>query len=419
MANGTTGTVAGRPQPQTTAEPAGGPFVRHAPDGRRAMYVNASPAQGTQSAQFIANPMVSSPGWNKGYRVLTSVSGGTSTAIGTISADAPWNFHQLVQMKDAFGTQLLTGPGYHISNLVPLYSGQFGTDEMRAAQNSPQFLPVNSTNGAGGDTFQFPTYFPFEFAKGYGVISGANAALLPVLQINAAPITTVAAAATFSTFPASTITVDSDFYWLPNVPADPPGIGTTCQWIFQPCNPTIPSAGSTLVQLPRLGGYLTALILELRNGAGIRLGEGATTQAGSGAATLDSGTGWPVRPKILVDGVPLVDSLFGTLQEDLAISMQIGALSANSQATAGGTANGTAQSYRPLGTMALNRKTGLAQRDFGLLETGEVFLSTNPGTQIEVAGYPWGTVTSGPMTLNVVVGQVVPSGALVRGLPEA
>ena len=36
----TAGTVAGRPQPQTTAESAGGPFVRHAPDGRRAMYVD-------------------------------------------------------------------------------------------------------------------------------------------------------------------------------------------------------------------------------------------------------------------------------------------------------------------------------------------------------------------------------------------
>jgi hypothetical protein len=419
VANGTTGTVAGRPQPQTTAEPAGGPFVRHAPDGRRAMYVAAGAAQGTSAAQFVANPMVSSPGWNKGYRVLTALAGGTSTAIGTITADAPYNFHQLVQMKDAFGTQLLTGPGYNISYEVPLYSGQFGTDEVRSPNNLPSFAPVNSTNGANGDQFTFATYYPFEFAKGYGVISGANAALLPVLQINLAPITSVATGSTFTTFPGSTLTVDSDFYWLSNVPADPPGIGTTCQWIFQPCNPTIPSAGSTLIQLPRLGGYLTVLILELRNAAGIRVGEGATTQAGSGAATLDSGTGWPTRPKVLVDGVPLVDSLFTTMQDDLAISMQIGAFNGNNIATAGGTPNGTAQSFRPLGTMALNRKTSLSQRDFGLLETGEIFLSTNPGTQIEVAGYPWGTVTSGPMTMNVVVGQVVPSGALVRGLPEA
>ena len=49
----------------------------------------------------------------------------------------------------------------------------------------------------------------------------------------------------------------------------------------------------------------------------------------------------------------------------------------------------------------------------------EIFLATNPGTQIEVAGYPWGTFTSAPGQLNAVVGQIVPSGALVRGLPEA
>jgi hypothetical protein len=68
--------------------------------------------------------------------------------------------------------------------------------------------------------------------------------------------------------------------------------------------------------------------------------------------------------------------------------------------------------------MAISRKTSMSQRDFGLLDTGEIFLSTNPGTQIEIAGYPWGTVAAGPMTLNAIVGQVVPSGTLIQGLPE-
>lgn len=69
----TSGTVAGRPQPQTTAEPMGGPFVRHAPSGRRAMYTASANYGG-----FMANPMVSSPGWNKGYRVLFVASGGAN-----------------------------------------------------------------------------------------------------------------------------------------------------------------------------------------------------------------------------------------------------------------------------------------------------------------------------------------------------
>jgi hypothetical protein len=445
MTSATQGTVAGRPQPQTTAEGAGGPFIRHAPDGRRAMYVAAGTAGGTAAPQFVANPMVSSPGWNKGYRVLTAVAPGTGGSATTVLAqpDAPYSFHQLVQMKDAFGTQLLTGPGFDISYLVPYYSGQFGTDEMRNPANSPQFQPVliaAAQTSAGG--FNFPTYLPFEFAKGYGVISGANAALLPVLQIN---LNTAASYLTYTftsgaTNPTSTITVDADFYWLPNVPADPPGIGTTCQWIFQPCNPPIGSAFSGLVQLPRLGGYLTGLILDLRNSVGNRTSE-SVTAGGPGfvaaTSTLDTGTGWPARPKVIIDGVPLVDSLIGTIVEDMAINAQVGAFGGATQSSATAAAstnsnplynqigagiganNGVVQAVRPLGTLWFSRKTSLSQRDFGLLDTGEIFLSTNPGTQIEVAGYPWGTFTSAPGQLNAVVGQIVPSGALVRGLPEA
>jgi hypothetical protein len=436
----TSGTVAGRPQPQTTAEPTGGPFVRHAPDGRRAMYVAAGAAAGTAVGQFVANPMVSSPGWNKGYRVLTQVGLSSTTAITAVAAtpDAPFSFHQLVQMKDAFGTQLLTGPGYDISYLVPFYSGQFGTDLMRNPVNSPMFQPFLTASSANTGAFQFPTYLPFEFAKGYGVISGANAALLPVLQINLSPIASVLTATFVTSPPGSTLTVDSDFYWLPNVAADPPGIGTTCQWIYQPCNPTIPTGASTIVQLPRLGGYLTGLILDLRNGSGNRMSESVTGGPGFVTATsaLDTGTGWPARPKILVDGVPLIDSLIGTIFEDMAINSGVGAYSGNrpfsitpaattnvnplTQGSATGYAapTGTVAVERPLGTLWLSRKTSLAQRDFGLLETGEIFLSTNPGTQIEIAGYPWGSVITGPMTLNAVVGQVVPSGALIQGLPE-
>jgi hypothetical protein len=130
--------------------------------------------------------------------------------------------------------------------------------------------------------------------------------------------------------------------------------------------------------------------------------------------------GWPSRPKILIDGVPLVDSLFGTLQEDLAIATGVGSLVGSAATSTSATTNtGAANSTRPLGTMALSYKTSMSQRALGLLDTGETYPSTNPGTQIEVGGFPWGQATSAPMTLNALVGQIVPSGALVRGLPEA
>jgi hypothetical protein len=391
-----TATVAGRPQPQTTTEPSGGPFIRHSPDGRRAQYVDTQGYGG-----FMSRPTVAMPGYAKGYRALFQGSGGVNGGTGpTVSPDAPWNLLQLVQMKDAFGTQLLTGPGYVIGFEVPLYSGQFGIDEMRSPASSPQQTVYNTTASATALTWNFATYFAFEFAKAYGCISGANAALLPVLQINMAAQSALFTANAPATPMTWTETIDSDFYWLPSAPVDPPGLGTTCQFIYQPSNPTIPSQASQLVQLPRLGGYLTVLILELRDSTGARV------------------DAWPSRPKILVDGVPLIDTLFTTWQEDLAISMQIGAVNTPILSAAGGTQTGTIQTPRPTGTIALNRKTSLAQRDFGLLDTGEIFLSTNPGTQLEIGGFPWGTVTNAPATLNATVGQVVPSGTLVQGLPE-
>ena len=86
------GTVAGRPQPQTTAQPSGGPFIRHAPDGRRAQYVDTQSFGG-----FMSRPTVSMPGYCKGYRLVVNTSTvGSNAATGpTIAADAPYNLFSL------------------------------------------------------------------------------------------------------------------------------------------------------------------------------------------------------------------------------------------------------------------------------------------------------------------------------------
>lgn len=387
----TSGVAAGRPQPQTSVEPAGGPFIRHTQEGRRPMYLAAAVAAGG----VVANPMVASPGYNRGYRIFSQAVS-NSGINGVIAAtaggqDAPYSLVQLLQLKDAFGTPLLTGPGYEMLKLVPLYSGQFGTDETQDVQNLPSWTGMTAASGA----WAYRSYAPFEFVKAYGVISGANASLLPTLQMNLATIATL-----FSTpptiLPTLNFQVDADFYWLPEgVAVEPPGIGTTCQWIYQPCNPVIPSGGSVIVQLPRLGGYLTEIILDLRDSNGARV------------------DGFPARPRIYLDGVPLVDTDLGTWQDDMAIQAMIGGGTAGTQTTAA-----TPQTPRPVGTLGINRKTALAQRHFGLFDTGEEFLSTNPGTQLEISGMPWGTIANSPAILNVIVGQVVPSGALIQGLPE-
>jgi hypothetical protein len=380
-------TVAGRPQPQTTNEPAGGPFIRHAPSGRRPIY-----NQPATFGLFFGPPMVSSPGWNKGFRLKFSVGAGGSGGS-TLNADAPQNEVQLLQLKDAWGTNLLAGPGWEMLFFVQIISGQFGWMLTR----DPRTLPSWSGITAASAVQQWATYLPFEFTKGYGCISGANAALLPVLQMTLATLATSAYSGGTApgSVPAPQVQLDADFYWLPNVPVDPPGIGTTCQYIFQPCNPVITSQGSLRVQLPRLGGYLTSLGLEMRDSTNARV------------------DAWPTRPGIYIDGVELIDSDITTIYDDIAIQMGIGATTGPTQ-----TGAGTANMPRPVGTMVIDRKVSLGQSDFGLLDTGEVFLSTNPGTQVEISGVPWGTITNTPATLNAIIGQVVPSGPLVQGLPQ-
>ena len=159
------------------------------------------------------------------------------------------------------------------------------------------------------------------------------------------------------------------------------------------------------MQLPRLGGYLTVVGLDLRDTTNARIDSWPAT---SGAGVTSG------RLQIYQDGVPILDTDMDTLFDDIAIQTGMGAIASGASQTGAG----TVMFARPTGCLVLDRKTCLAQRDFGLLDTGETFLSTNPGTQLEVAGSPFATITNSPATLNAVIGQVVPTGPLVQGLPE-
>lgn len=365
------GVATGKQQPQTTVEPAGGPFIRHSQPGRRPQY----DIPGIQFGGLVAQPLAAVPGYIRGYRLRFKASGGAGSSVAG-TADAPFNSVALVTVKDAFGNPILVGPGWEMLRLLPMYSGQFGILSTRDLTNLQSYSAI----AAGSGNFQFSTYLPFEFAKAYGVVSGANASLLPSITINMAQ-----SSAVYSTAPTTVPTVelqnDADFYWLPEgVSVQPPGLGTTCQWIYQQANPTIGANSTTTVQLPRLGGYITELLLVLRDSTGARV------------------DAWPSRFRLLVDGVPLIDSDINNVFDDMQIVY-----------------DGV---QRPTGVIAISRKTSLAQNQHGLLDTGETFLSTNPGTLIEIQGAPWGSGGTGPYTLSCVVGQVVPAGTLIQGLPE-
>lgn len=397
MAGGSqNGVAAGRPQPQTTNEPAGGPFVRYSQPGRRTQYS----VSGVAFSGLVNQPLVAAPGYTRGYRMVIAGSGGNGATVNA-SADAPANIASLVQLKDAFGTPLIVAPGFEALRLIQMFGGQFGLGSSVDVLNLPSYAPI----AAGSGNFSLSTFLPLEFAKAYGVISSANASLLPTLQLNLNTSAAFYGTTAPGTLPTMQVTVDQDFYWLPDgVAVEPPGIGTTEQWVYQPANPTIGSASTTNVQLPRLGGYLSVLIAELRDANGAR------------ATTAAANTGWPSaggRLRFIVDGVPLIDSLYTSMQDDMAINFEVGVGTSGSA-----TAAPTSTIAAPSGVLGISRKNGLSQVGMGLFDTGETYLSTNPGTQIEFAAAPWGGIAAGPMVLNAICGQVVPSGAMIQGLPE-
>jgi hypothetical protein len=383
------GQSAGRPQPQTSVEPAGGPFIRHSQPGYAPQYV----VSGSSFGQVITQPLVARPGYFRSFRVTQTVAGTTGTV--TMTTDSYYALNSLVTLRDAFGTPLIVAPGYEATNLIPCYSGGFGLNGANFASN----LPSYSAPSAAGN-FSYSYALPLEFAKGYGVLSGANASLLPTLQFNLG-----ASSAIYSTGATTTSTtiqtqVDSSFYWLPEgVAVEPPGLGTTRQWILQQLNPTVPSNGSARLQFPRLGGYLDTIIVEARDSTGARV----DVWPGYSSGSLSSGN--TSRMQLYVDGVPLVDATTNEWLDDMAINFGVGSAA-------------YATSSRQTGVIALSRKTSLNQANLGLLDTGEIYLSSNPGTLLEIQGAPWGTFSNSPATISALVGQIVPSGSIIQGLPE-
>ena len=378
----------GRPQPQTTKEQSGGPFVRYTQEGNLPQYISSGNAFGA----LVQQPLVARPGYYRDFRIWFVASGGVSTVTTAVNTDAPYNIASLIQFKDPFGTLIFSLPSYE-AFLVHTLSGGAGTGLGSAAlpANLPSYTaPVTGASASGNAAWSLT--LPLEFAKGIGTAPGANAALQPTLQIQ---LNTSAAfySTAPGTLPTISVDVESDFYWLPEgSDIAPPALGTSRQWILQQANPVITSAGNQRVAFPRLGGYLDTLIVEIRDSTNAR--SAAFPGYSSGSYTFGS----TARFVLYIDGVPINDSPMWKALDDQYIAFR-----GNSSQT---------------GVYAYTKKTSLNQQIEGLLDTGESTISSNPGTLFELQGQPWGTFSNGPALVNVIVGQIVPRGRMPQGLPE-
>ncbi len=384
-----TATVATPAQPQTTVEPAGGPFVRYSEPGKARIYDLPALAFGA----LVNQPLTAIPGYAARFRVRVTASGGvngTSTAVGIPAVnDQPENVISLCTLWDALGTPIVSGPGYELFRLIPMFSGGFGLDVSADTHNLPSFTAISQATSVGGN-FQWASAIPLEFSKGYGVLGMADGDVLPKLQVQFASSATLYSTAP-AVLPTMELRLNADYYWLPVGSAvAPPGLGTTRQWFLQQGSPTVGSASTTTVTIPRQGGWLDTIILVLRDSTSVRIDQ------------------FPSIFRFALDGIGEISTNIDEIYDDMAIAFSCGAL-----------VNGATNVFaRPTGVIVLTRKTSLGQKVFGLFDTYEVALSTSPGTSMTVEGAPWGTISNSPGVLSCLLGQVIPSGALIQGLSE-
>ena len=386
MATTTTATVATPSQPQTTVEPTGGPFIRHSEPGKARIYDLTAQAFGA----LITTPLTAIPGYAKNFRIRIQGSGGVNGISTTVqaTADAPENIVALITLWDALGTPIVSGPGYEILRLIPMFSGGFGLQGSADTHSLPSFsaIATSTTQATGTGNFTFNTVIPLEFAKGYGVLGMADGDVLPKLQIQLAGTATVYVTAPPTT-PTMEVRLNADYYWLPQgQDIAPPGLGTTRQWFLQQGTPQPAASTTATVTIPRQGGWLDTLIFICRDSTGARV------------------DAWPSVFRFNLDGIGEISTNIDEIYDDMAIAFGVG-LAAPFPA-------------RPTGVIALSRKTSLGQQVLGLLDTYEVALSTSPGTSMSIEGAPWGSGGTGPYTINALLGQVIPSGALIQGLQD-
>lgn len=361
--------------PQTTQDNSpGGPFIRYARKAQRPGYSVSGLAFGST----ITNPLSSAPGYLRGLWITLKASGGAGGSA-VAAADAPWNAIQFLQLKDPWGTPVVTITGWELANIINAYSGQAGL--LQAAL--PSALPSFSAMDANGN-FTYKVYVPLEAVIGYGLMSIGNASVLPTLFIQTAPSATVYGTPPATTVPTLAVTVDEDYLDVdPTNPVEPPGNGTSLQWSIAQGDQAIGSNSSVRVKLPHTGGFLTTIGLIIRDSTGARI------------------DGWNTagRIRLYIDGIPQYDETF--LERVDTMFMQAGGAFA-----------------RPTGVVVYSFKESVSQLNLGLLDTLETALQTTPGSQIEVEMTPWGAITNAPATLNVVYGQIVPAGPIAQGLGE-
>jgi hypothetical protein len=372
MANSTvqpaSATTVQNPQPATTLQAPGGPFRRYTFPGSAPMYSVSGQAFGAT----ITQALVANSSYLRRLRVQFVASGGAGTSVAG-TADAPFNAVQQVVLQDANGTNIISLPGWEALYLLPKINGSF----LGWNYSDPTTLPDYSPIAAATGDFTFSSVVPLEYlAGGIGCLGLNNAAQLPVLQW-----TLGSASAVYSTLPTTnptlTVSVDADTYLIPdNVNIAPPGLGSSRQYKLLNGTPAVASTTTLPVYFPAFGGgFIDQLVFIARS-------SGGRTDAA-----------WPNRLKLYIDGQLLAQPTFDELAAEFEVAFQ---------------------TARPTGVLVFNFRNALSQFNTGLMDSAEAYVSTTPQSVIQL-GDNW----TGTANITAIVGQVIPSSAMITGVTGA
>lgn len=402
----TAGAIATAQLPQTGAQEQGN-FVEQSRRSARSGYQTA-PAFGGA----IDQPLPASPGYLSAYRISVYGSGGSTTtgtvALATGSPGSAFsafagNIFNNIQVRAANGPPIYSVSDPLAPYLIDLFSGQAGILGAADPAKWPSYSAASSATGTAGTGNLLAQFtIPFEITPGYGCIAVGNAALQPQLHFGLQPSSALWSTAP-TTLPGLNVVVDME-YLAAVEGAEPPALGSTLQWTQIQSNPPIGSGSSMKVQLGRMAGWLTTLILIFRDTNGL-----ATDYGWPGGSS--SGTGLPFgrpasvnqRLRFYVDGIPVLDEDINTRMNKMY------------EAYPGLTVTGNR--VGPTGVLVYTFRNALSQALLGLADTGEVWIPTSPGSQLEVEGSPWGAF-SGPGQITALVGCIVPAGGIRRGLSD-
>jgi hypothetical protein len=250
--------------PQTTQGiPAGGPFIRYVEQAHALAYSTAGIAFGGMSNL----PLTAVPGFLRALIVKIQASGGTGANVPTLSPDGPYNVISQLTFRDASGQPIFPAIDGFGLYLINLYSGQVADSGDQNPAALPSWSATVVTSGSGAGNFTFKLWVPEEYnSSGYCSLPADNSAELPKLLIQTNGGATVYGTQP-STLPTLTITVEEQYYAVPNNMPDlaPWDVGASCQWLLTTSGQNPPSNAYMRVLDQGVGQFIHTKILVYRD----------------------------------------------------------------------------------------------------------------------------------------------------------